>query len=135
MVTTLERQQQRKALGEAGYALDYIDEWQPKANLYRHAPGLNIDGDISSPVGTLLKGVPGTPDYVIKKSKIGMFQYPPSDTCKCSWCVDRAVEKKKEVSNAKTGSSTKCEVCGIEISTSGNNGALVSKMRSHMKQH
>ena len=135
MVTTSERQKQRKELGEAGYAWDYVDEWQPKTNLYRHAPGLNINGDISSPVGSLVKGVPGSPDYVLRKARIGMFQHPPGDACECQWCAERAVEEKQEVSNAKTGNSTECEVCGLEISTSGNKGALASKMRSHMKQH
>jgi len=135
MVTTSERQKQRKDLGAAGYSLDYIDEWQPKANLYRHAPGLNATGETVFPVGSLVKGVPGTPNYVIKKSKIGMFQRPPGDTCECRWCVDRAIEAKKEVSNAKTGNSQECEACGIEISTAGNKGVLTQKMRSHMKQH
>ena len=135
MVTTSERQKQRKELGEAGYAWDYVDEWQPKTNLYRHAPGLNINGDISSPVGSLVKGVPGSPDYVLRKARIGMLQHPPGDTCECQWCVERAVEAKQVVSNAKTGNSKECEVCGLEISTSGNKGALASKMRSHMKQH
>ena len=126
MVTTSERQKQRKELGEAGYAWDYVDEWQPKTNLYRHAPGLNINGDISSPVGSLVKGVPGSPDYVLRKARIGMFQHPPNGTCECQWCVERAVEAKQVVSNAKTGNSTECEVCGLEISTSGNKGALAS---------
>ena len=135
MVTTSERQKQRKELGEAGYAWDYVDEWQPKTNLYRHAPGFNVSGDISFPVGSLVKGVPGSPDYVLRKARIGMLQHPPGDTCECQWCVERAVEAKQVVSNAKTGNSTECEVCGLEISTSGNKGALASKMRSHMKQH
>jgi len=63
MVTTSERQQQRKELLESGYAWDYVDGWPPKTNLYRHAPGLNDNGDVSFPVGYLVKGVPGSPDY------------------------------------------------------------------------
>ena len=135
MVTTSERQKQRKELGEAGYAWDYVDGWQPKTNLYRHAPGLSATGETVFPVGSLVKGVPGSPDYVLRKARIGMFQRPPGDTCECRWCVERAVEEKQEVSNAETGNSQECEACGIEISTSGNKGALASKMRSHMKQH
>ena len=135
MVTTSERQQQKKELVENGYSINYVDEWQPKTNLYRHAPGLNVSGDISFPVGNLVEGVPGSPDYVLRKAKIGMFQYPPSDTCECRWCVDRAVETKKVVSEAKPGNSMDCTVCSLEISTTGNKGSLASKMRSHMKQH
>jgi len=88
-----ERNKQQNQLANIGYSLRYIDEWQPKTILYRHKPDYNIDGDIVQDVGTPVKNVPGNPDYVMKKSKIGQFGWPPSDTCECKWCVERATKE------------------------------------------
>ena len=88
-----ERNKQQNQLANIGYSLRYIDEWQPKTMLYRHKPDYNIDGDIVQDVGSTVKNVPGNPDYVMKKSKIGQFGWPPSDTCECKWCVERATKE------------------------------------------
>ena len=88
-----ERNKQQNQLAGIGYSLRYIDEWQPKTTLYRHKPDYNIDGDIVQDVGSTVKNVPGNPDYVMKKSKIGQFVWPPSDTCECKWCVERATKE------------------------------------------
>ena len=85
-----ERNKQQNQLANIGYSLRYIDEWQPKTTLYRHKPDYNISGEIVQDVGSTVKNVPGSPDYVMKKSKIGQFGWPPSDTCTCRWCVERA---------------------------------------------
>ena len=82
-----ERNRQQNQLADIGYSLRYIDEWQPKITLYRHKPGYNVDGDIAHHVGSAVKNVPGNPDYVMKKAKIGLFTWPPSNTCECQWCV------------------------------------------------
>ena len=91
-----ERNKQQKLLADIGYSLRYIDEWQPKTTLYRHKPDYNIDGDIVQDVGSTVKNVPGNPDYVMKKSKIGQFGWPPSDTCECRWCVERSTIAQKD---------------------------------------
>ena len=88
-----ERNRQQNELAGIGYSLRYIDEWQPKTTLYRHKPDYNIDGDIVQDVGSTVKNVPGNPDYVMKKSKIGQFGWPPSATCGCKWCVERATKE------------------------------------------
>ena len=88
-----ERNRQQNELAGIGYSLRYIDEWQPKTTLYRHKPDYNIDGDIVQDVGSTVKNVPGNPDYVMKKSKIGQFGWPPSDACGCKWCVERATKE------------------------------------------
>ena len=88
-----ERNRQQNQLADIGYSLRYIDEWQPKTTLYRHKPDYNVGGDIVQDVGTTVKNVPGNPDYVMKKSKIGQFVWPPSDTCECKWCVERATKE------------------------------------------
>ena len=52
MVTTTERQAERAELVSQGYAWEYIKEWQPKIPLYRHAPGMDMEGNEAFPVGT-----------------------------------------------------------------------------------
>jgi len=95
-----ERNKQQNELAGIGYSLRYIDEWQPKTTLYRHKPGYNVAGNIAHHVGTAVKNVPGNPDYVMKKSKIGLFGWPPSDTCECKWCMERATEQPVTISSA-----------------------------------
>ena len=93
MAGITERNQQKIELANNGFTLRYIDEWQPKTTLYRHKPSYNVDGEITEDVGTTVKGVPGSPDYVLRKSKIGLFPWPPSEGCTCRWCVGNQPEK------------------------------------------
>ena len=90
MAGITERNQQKIELANNGFTLRYIDEWQPKTTLYRHKPSYNIDGEMTADVGTTVNGVPGSPDYVLRKSKIGLFPWPPSNVCTCRWCVASA---------------------------------------------
>jgi hypothetical protein len=145
MVTTVERQRLRQELVSQGYTWDYMDTWQPKTTLYRHAPGLGVEGKIVFPVGTAIKGVPGNPDYVARKSRLGMLPYPPTDSCECRWCVDRMggpeiIEVAKEIAKEWDGdeesvlSSVTCQTCGFDAEARTHPGAL-SKLRVHMKTH
>jgi hypothetical protein len=98
MAGITERNKQRNELASIGYSLKYIDEWQPKTTLYRHKPAYDVRGNIDSDVGTTVKGVPGNPDYVLRKASIGLFPWPPSATCTCKWCSEQKAENKtKEV--------------------------------------
>ena len=90
MAGITERNRQKDELASVGFSLKYIDEWQPKTTLYRHKPSYNVDGEMTADVGTAVKGVPGSPDYVLRKSKIGLFPWPPSVGCTCRWCVASA---------------------------------------------
>ena len=89
MAGITERNQMKNELAGMGYSLRYIDEWQPKARLYRHKASYNIEGGFADAVGTYMDNVPGNPDYVLKKSKIGLFPWPPSEACNCKWCLGR----------------------------------------------
>ena len=89
MAGITERNQMKNELAGMGYSLRYIDEWQPKARLYRHKASYNVEGVIADKVGTYMDNIPGNPDYVLKKSKIGVFPWPPSEACTCKWCVER----------------------------------------------
>ena len=85
-IGTRERIQLRDELTSQGYHWNYIDEWQPKVTLYRHCAMKSTSGEVISPAGTALPNLPGNPDYVAKKTRIGLFPWPPSDSCQCRWC-------------------------------------------------
>ena len=135
MVNLSDRQRTREELVSIGYSWDYIDEWQPKTTLYRHAPGLNVDGNEVSPVGSSIEGVPGSPDYVLKKARIGMFPSPPSDTCTCRWCTGRKMEKQKaeEVAEEYRCDEQDCNFFAVSESHSGKLSSLRMHKRSAHK--
>jgi hypothetical protein len=89
MAGITERNIQKQELVNAGYSMRYIDEWQPKTTLYRHKASLTVEGEVAFEVGTSVSGVPGSPDYVLRKSRIGLFPWMPSDSCECRWCCER----------------------------------------------
>ena len=147
MVTTVERQRLRKELVSQGYRWDYVDSWPPKTTLYRHAPGLDVEGNEVSPVGTAIKGVPGNPDYVARKSRLGMLPFPPNEGCECRWCV----EKRGPVAEVPAGppqesvgvveeavesllSVVQCGECGFKATGATTSGAI-SRLRVHSKTH
>ena len=101
MVGFKDRRATREELVGAGYSWEYLDTWQPKTVLYRHADGLNVDGDVVHPHGSTVEGVPGNPDYVLSKAKIGFFPYPPNPHCNCKWCVERVVKIDRDSSTSE----------------------------------
>jgi len=92
-----------------GYSMRYVDEWQPKTRLYRHKAAYNVDGDLTDEVGTYTDNVPGDPRYLLRKARIGMFGFPPSETCTCKWCNE----------NKETQVAVKAEI-GEAAPESGN---------------
>ena len=136
MVNLSDTQRMRQELVAVGYSWEYIDEWQPKTTLYRHAPGLDINGNEVFPVGSSIKGVPGSPDYVLRKSRIGMFPFLPGDTCECRWCSANRVnvEVTEEPKIEEPQESVDCQECGEPVYAVTKAGAL-SRLRVHMKSH
>ena len=132
VMTTKERTELRNELVSQGYAWEYVDEWQPKTTLYLHRAKKNQVGEEVIPVGTKISGVPGNPDYVLRKSKIGLFQWPPSDTCECQWCKVRVAEKAK-VEN-KVSKEYRCDIqdCGFDANGK-DHAAKSSSLRMHMR--
>lgn len=102
MAGITERNQQKNELASAGFTLRYIDEWQAKTTLYRHKPSYNMEGNITEDVGSAVHGVPGSPDYVLKKSKIGLFPWVPSENCTCEWCAERRLEAEPKGTGKRT---------------------------------
>ena len=136
MAGITERNKQKVVLANAGFTMSYIDDWQPKTTLYRHKASFNVQGEIVRAVGTSVKGVPGSPDYVLRKSKMGLFPWKPSATCECKWCresfteAEAIVEEAKEVidSAAKT-----CEICGF-VAEAKNSAGASSKLTFHKRK-
>jgi len=89
MAGITERNRQKDELTSIGFSMKYIDTWQPKTTLYLHKESYYAGGGIAADIGTAVAGVPGNPEYVLKKSKIGLFPWPPSEACACKWCVER----------------------------------------------
>ena len=100
-ISTSERTALREELVSQGYSWAYIDEWQPKITLYRHRELKNPNGEIVGESGTKLVGLPGNPDYVSRKARQGLLQWPPSESCTCRWCGASKGAEKPESAKAK----------------------------------
>ena len=137
MVTTKERTELRDVLVGQGYSWEYIDEWQPKITLYRHAPTMTESGQVVSPIGTMVENLPGNPDYVSRKAKLGMLPYPMGEGCECKWCAVRSTHAEPITETGEeftSEESVPCQECGEEVSALTKAGAL-SRLRVHMKTH
>jgi len=89
MTGIAEFNKQKQELVSVGFSMDWIDQDRPKVMLYRHKASYNVEGIMSEDVGSTLKGVPGSPDYVLRQAKKGQFPWPPSESCECRWCNER----------------------------------------------
>ena len=133
MAGITERNQQKMELVNSGFSMRYIDEWQAKKVLYRHKASLNVQGEVVRDIGTTLTGVPGNPDNVLRKAKIGLFPWKPGVSCDCKWCKDSYVEPvpEPEVNSemvTKTG-----EECGF-IAEAANLAGASSKLTFHKRK-
>jgi hypothetical protein len=160
MVTGItERNQMKTELANLGYSLKYIDDWQPKTTLYRHRPAYNDEGEVTDAIGTAVRNVPGNPDYVLRKARIGLFPWMPDEKCECRWCVAAGSEQVEEPATSFTSSSAtvvesvpgpvstsgtqdgrsrpaqiQCVVCDYVAEGASLSGAQ-SKLRGHAKSH
>ena len=133
MAGITERNQQKMELVNSGFSLRYIDEWQPKTTLYRHKPSLNVEGEVVMDIGTPLIGVPGNPDYVLRKSRIGMFPWKPGVSCDCKWCKDSYKEPEPEPEVNSEMVTKTCEECGFTAEAANLAGAS-SKLTFHKRK-
>ena len=151
MVGITERNKIKAELTGLGYSMKYIDEWIPKTTLHRHKPSYYVTGEVAEDVGSTVKGVPGNPDYVLRKAKIGLFPWAPGESCECQWCVAGRgeeveepviVEVKDSRTQAAKGTFNKtlgwaivdCPVCEYVAEGASLAGAR-SRLRAHSKGH
>ena len=133
MAGITERNMQKVELANNGFSMRYIDEWQPKTTLYRHKPSLNVEGEVVMDTGTPVTGVPGNPDYVLKKAKIGLFPSNPGVSCECKWCNDSYVEPEPEPEVNSEMVTKTCEECGF-IAEAANLAGASSKLTFHKRK-
>ena len=129
MVTGItERNKLKQELAGLGYSMSYIDDWQPKTTLYRHKASYTTDGNVSDEVGTAVHNVPGNPDYVQKKARIGLFTWEPGEQCECKWCKESfAVE---EVENLDEDPKIACDQCDF-VPKSENKATATHQLKAH----
>ena len=138
MVGITERNKQKIELANSGFSMRYIDEWQPKTTLYRHRASLTVGGAMGEDVGTSVVGVPGNPDYVLRKAKIGLFPWKPNESCECKWCREtfselarqKAASAKVEITDGKVAKT--CDICGFKAEAKNSAGAS-SKLTFHKR--
>jgi len=133
MAGITERNQQKMELVNTGFSMRYIDEWQAKTVLYRHKASLNVQGEVVRDIGTTLTGVPGNPDYVLRKAKIGLFPWKPGVSCDCKWCKDSYVESAPEPEVNSEMVTKTCEECGF-IAEAANLAGASSKLTFHKRK-
>ena len=133
MAGITERNQQKMELVNTGFSMRYIDEWQAKTVLYRHKASLNVQGEVVRDIGTALTGVPGNPDYVLRKAKIGLFPWKPGVSCDCKWCKDSYVEPAPEPEVNSEMVTKTCEECGF-IAEAANLAGASSKLTFHKRK-
>ena len=133
MAGITERNQQKMELVNSGFSMRYIDEWQAKTVLYRHKASLNVQGEVVRDIGTTLTGVPGNPDYVLRKAKIGLFPWKPGVSCDCKWCKDSYVEPAPEPEVNSEMVTKTCEECGF-IAEAANLTGASSKLTFHKRK-
>ena len=125
MVTGItERNKLKQELSGLGYSMSYINDWQPKTTLYRHKPSYHIDGSVCDKVGTAVHNVPGSPDYVLRKAKIGLFVWKPGDQCECQWCKEASAKLEET-----------CKSCDTVLSGKNAAGLASSKRHHNNKYH
>jgi len=124
MVTGItERNKLKQELSGLGYSMSYINDWQPKTTLYRHKPSYHIDGSVCDEIGSAVHNVPGSPDYVLRKAKIGLFVWKPDEECECKWCKEASAKLEET-----------CKSCDTVLS--GKNAAgLASSKRHHNNRY
>ena len=127
MANITERNKQKVDLANAGFSMKYIDAWQAKTVLFRHKASVNSEGKISGAVGTTVTGVPGNPDYVLRKAKIGLFPWKPEESCTCQWC--RETNWKAQEPTTVKGF---CDACGFEAEAKNSSG-IGAKLAFHKK--
>ena len=128
MANITERNKQRIELANTGFSIGYIDDWQAKTTLYRHKPSYYDNGEINEVVGSSVSGVPGNPDYVLRKARIGLFPWKPAERCECQWC--RETDWKALEPQTVTGF---CDICGFKAEAKNTSG-LGAKLAFHKKQ-
>ena len=88
-MNTAERQELKRELSRYGIKGEYLKEWQPSENLWRHAPKFNIDGSQTRPAGAKVSNQPAYMDHKLRMAVQGVLPWQPAKDCRCKACRER----------------------------------------------
>jgi hypothetical protein len=88
-MNTAERQTLKRELATFGIKGDYLEGWQPREDLWRHAPKFNLNGAQTSPAGAIVPNQPTEWDHKLRLAKRGVLQWKPTKDCACKACRER----------------------------------------------
>ena len=88
-MNTAERQELKKELARYGIKGEYLKEWQPREDLWRHAPKLNINGAQTRPAGAIVPNQPADMDHKLRMAVKGVLPWKPMRDCQCKACRER----------------------------------------------
>ena len=81
---------------------DFINKPSAKTSVFLHKPALNVQGEVSARVGTIIRNQPTSPDHAMRLSRMGRLPWEPSQQCKCRACRERDWTKTEEVVDGVT---------------------------------
>jgi len=81
---------------------DFINKPSAKTSVFLHKPALNVEGEVSARVGTIIQNQPTSPDHAMRLSRMGRLPWEPSQQCKCKACRERDWTKTEEVVDGVT---------------------------------
>ena len=80
-MVTAERRAQEQELRSQGYTTEILKTWQPKVDMWRHTPGMSMDGIEIFPVDTPLPGQTTLWDQQVRLSRRGFLPWQPGEEC------------------------------------------------------
>ena len=80
----------------------FINKPSAKTSVFLHKPALNVQGEVSARVGTIIRNQPTSPDHAMRQSRMGRLPWEPSQQCKCRACRERDWTKTEEVVDGVT---------------------------------
>ena len=88
-MNTAERLSLKRELSKFGIRGEYLDSWQPREDLWRHAPKLNITGAHTRPAGAVVPNQPADMDHKLRMAVNGVLPWKPTRDCQCKACRER----------------------------------------------
>jgi len=88
-MNTAERLSLKRELSKFGIRGEYLDGWQPREDLWRHAPKLNITGTQTRPAGAIVPNQPADMDHKLRMAVNGVLPWKPMRDCRCKACRER----------------------------------------------
>lgn len=80
-MATVKQRELERDLRAKGFTTEILKTWQPKLDMWRHAPGLNENGNIVHPIGTKIPNQAKLWDHQLRMSTRGILPWKPGQEC------------------------------------------------------